>query len=148
MRVILLVVSVICSSCLGGVSSDDMGVPDMASDVDLYGVDLAGRYNCLQLNQCTSNCKNLMCVAACREKATPIALAKEADLQSCLNTWCPQTSDMANPICALDANGERSASCKRCVENTQKATSSACTPPGAPECQKCFGQAKICLDDL
>jgi hypothetical protein len=148
MRALLLCFALVSGSCLGGPASDDMGVPDMATEVDLYGVDLTGALNCLQLNQCTSACKNLMCVAACRDRATPLAKAKEADLQACFNQWCPQMSDMANPICALDANGDRSAACIQCISNTQQAAPSACNPAGAPECQKCFGQAKVCKDDM
>jgi hypothetical protein len=147
MRVVLIVLTLACGSCLGNAATDDAAVPDMAFEADLANLDLLGALNCLQLNQCTSLCKNLMCVAACRDRATPAAKAKENDLQLCFNQNCPQTSDMASPICAPDSNGDRSAACLQCIANTQKASAGECVPPGAPECQKCFGQAKVCRDD-
>jgi len=148
MRHLLLLCVLTSASCLDSVSDNDMSANvDMTVVRDLANLDLTGALNCLALNQCTSACKNLMCVAACRDRATPAAQAKELDLQRCFNQYCPQESDMASPICALDGMGNRSAACVQCIANTQKTSASDCTPPGSAECTKCYNAAQLCKAD-
>lgn len=138
------------SSCLGSAAPGDASANfDLESNFDLGNLDLVGAYNCGALNQCEEQCKNTMCVAACREKATPAAVAKELALQGCFNQYCPQKSDMAAPICAPDPNtGMFSAGCLQCVANTQAASSTDCNPIGAPECSKCYSAMQACKSDI
>jgi hypothetical protein len=150
MRPAAILVFLVCllPSCLGDVSNDDASVPeDLASPRDLANLDLTGALTCLELNACTSACKNLMCVAACRDRASPQAKVKEADLQKCFNTYCPQEVDMGTAICKPDVDGNRSPACIQCITNTQKATATDCTPAGGPECTKCFNAAQTCKQD-
>jgi hypothetical protein len=119
-------------------------IPDLYSPPDLEGVDLYGVLNCKALNDCTRNCGNTMCVAACRQRATPTAQTLEYNLQQCFFQYCPQQSDMATPTCAVLT----SASCTTCIFNTQQADTSTCNPAGAPECRMCYAQSQACLMDM
>ena len=137
------------AGCLGSTSPGDASANfDLETNFDLGNTDLAGAYNCSQLNDCEQKCKHTMC-AACREMATPQAVAKELALQSCFNQYCPQKSDMSAPICAPDpTTGMFSTACMTCVANTQAASSTSCNPTGAPECTRCFTQVQACKNDI
>ena len=137
------------AGCLDGESGADASAAvDMRLPADFSGVDFLGVYNCSQLNACEQLCKNLMCVAACRQMGSPSAVTKEVALQKCFNQLCPQASDMASPICAADpVTGARSAACMTCINNTLKAATTDCTPVTAPECKMCFNQAQDCNAD-
>lgn len=154
MRLLALALgSVLVAGCLDGPagSDDASAVVDMSSENDVDGSgggDLAGVYHCAQLNACEQLCKNLMCVAACRQMATASAVTKDVALQNCFNQFCPQQSDMASPICAQDpTTGARSAACTTCINNTLQATTTACSPTTAPECRMCYNPAQDCQND-
>ena len=135
-----------CLDDCGG--ADASATVDMGAAVDFAGVDFLGVYNCSQLNACEQLCKNLMCVAACRQMASPSAVTKDVALQKCFNQFCPQASDMASPICAADpVSGVRSAACTTCINNTLKAATTDCSPVTAPECKMCFNPAQECNAD-
>ena len=64
--------SLLVAGCLdGGGGEDPSATVDMGSPIDFSGVDFLGVYNCSQLNACEQLCKNLMCVAACRQMEQP-----------------------------------------------------------------------------
>jgi hypothetical protein len=148
MRLFLVAFLISSAGCLdGGVVTDASAAVDMAEPRDLEGVDLQGLLNCLQLNACTRACKNQMCVAACRDRGTPSAVAKEYILQQCFNMYCPQVAPPAAPICEPDTNMMYTAACLTCITNTQKAATTECSSPTAPECTKCFNAATDCKND-
>jgi hypothetical protein len=149
MKLALALCSLLAVGCLDGGGGDDMSASvDMASPSGDGGDGDAGIYNCLQLNSCEQKCKNLMCVAACRQLATASALDKELALQKCFNQYCPQALDMGTPICAPDpTTGARSQACATCLTNTQQPSTTSCNPTSAPECTKCFNQAQDCTND-
>lgn len=143
--------ALLLSGCL-----DATGVLDASAVVDLtppsadlYGEDFSGAYHCAELNQCESGCDphNLLCLTVCRNLATPSALTKDQAVQQCFNQSCPQANDLGAAICALDANGKRSAACTTCLANTQQANPSGCMPASAPECHACYTQAMNCQHD-
>jgi len=137
-----------CSDSGGG--QDASGAVDMTPpSADLFGVDFAGDYTCAQLNACELACdpRNLLCLTACHNMATPSAQMKDQAVQQCFNQYCPQQSDLGTALCALDAGGKRSAACIQCLTNAQLSMASACTPTDAPECHACYQQALDCKND-
>ncbi len=140
--------ALVLTACLGSAPSQDLSIPaDMsAPKVDLYGADYAGDYDCSQLNACISDpmCINMLCQNACHAMATPSANQKDQALQDCLRMNCP---DNAGAICAPDANGNRSATCKQCIANAEANSSQSCTPSDAAECHQCSMQTQACLTD-
>jgi hypothetical protein len=134
----------------GGAQQDLSAVVDLGPpNADLFGVDFAGDYNCVQLNLCESDpkCQNQLCQTACRNNATPSAQTKDQALQQCFSQYCPQQSDLGMAICARDSNGMITDACKTCLANTQRSMTGACTPANAPECHACLQQATDCKND-
>jgi hypothetical protein len=147
MRLILGLLLLCSAGCIDSGNGNDGKPADLAIQYDLVGIDFLGAYNCAQLNACEKLCRNLMCVSACRQMATPSALGKEVALQGCFNQYCPQ--DPSTAACGRDQDGKivNEAGCNACLANTLQATSGACTPSSAPECTKCFNQAQDCNSD-
>src|SRR5579863_5100034 len=129
-------------------AAKDLAVPGPVVDMtqnfvfDLTGFDLAGLYNCQQLNMCDQG-KTAAGVLMCSQMATPAAQAKEGALQNCFVKYCPVTADMGMGRCAvIDADaGTVSADCMTCINNTYVAMNGTCTPANAPECHLCLTEA-------
>jgi hypothetical protein len=152
MRAALLIFLLGLGGCLDGPAAplDASASVDMTPpSADLYGVDYAGDYNCVALNACEIACdqRNLLCLTACHNMATPSALMADQAVQQCFNQYCPQASDLGTAICAVDNNGMRSAACTQCLNNAQLPTTVSCSPSTAPECHACAAQALACKND-
>jgi hypothetical protein len=153
----LAVASVLAFGCLNGSynGSPDMRmvlppVNDMAVSYsfDLYGIDASGLTNCGALNKCEAMCTTAACALACRQNASPQALAKDAALQACFNQYCPRGMADMSAICTPDAQtGAFSQACQTCIQNTYVGANGTCTPASAPECHNCLGQATTCAQD-
>lgn len=148
MRAAAVLLLAVAAGCLNGSydSTQDMSIPDMSRSYtfDLSNYDLSGLYNCVELNACEQACTTKACVYMCRNMATPPAVAKQIDLQSCLVQNCPTSP---GGICAPDANGMLSMACLACIKNAQADENTTCTPSKTPECHKCAAEAQTCLAD-
>lgn len=129
----------------GGCKDSTSSSPD--GGMDLSGLDLAGALTCRQLNDCERICKDTDCVALCRARAHPEALAKQVALQGCFDQHCPQLVDGGAGVCFLGAGGQFSEECTACINNTQVGSAGTCTPADAPECHSCVELATDCKVD-
>ena len=139
------------AGCLNGdFNGQDQGVttpPDLSMRMfDIAGLDLFGLYNCSQLNACDHNAKTPAEVQLCKNMATPIAKALEADLQNCFLQYCPAGMGQ---VCAPDAMGMLSMACQACINNTYIPQSASCSPTQqVDECHQCLNQANACTADM
>jgi hypothetical protein len=145
----LALLTIVVSGCLNGDYNADAGVmmpADMtAKTYDLTGDDLAGAYNCAQLNACERACATPVCVYMCRNMATPQAIDKDSALQNCFTQYCPNG---AGQVCD-GSSGMRSNACNVCITNTYIPTGQSCSPTQNPsECSQCVDQANACTADM
>jgi hypothetical protein len=149
MRILCGLLLLACAGCLDAATTDDMGLSGMDEGVDvglpdLEKADLFGLLNCSALDKAEQMCKatNQTCVDQLRTMATPSAVQLDTQLQQCFHTACP-----LNGVCMPDGNGDYTAPCMQCVNNTLQSNSSACTPAGGMGCTACYNQAQACLAD-
>jgi hypothetical protein len=151
MRIVLCLLLTCAAGCLDSAMPDtDMGLTDQDMAVeelpDLKNADLTGLLNCAALNAAENMCKatNATCVMELRKMATPQTIQKDEMLQQCFHMYCP-----LNGICMPNGNGDYTANCVQCVQNTLQASATACTPAGGimGECTKCYNQGQACIND-